>query len=188
MSQVFQKSTISNRFISEPGRTGSVATQHFLVTMLVSGALAMVGFDLLGQTISPLLKGIASPFLGAKLAPVALATQTLSEILGLPAKTIRSLGLGHGMHAITGLVIYPLGYMLIAKPIADATLAPPWWVTGTAYGIVLFVFALYVAAHLIAGNPPFLGWSGTTWAALWGHIVFGLIVAGVARHRTKAVA
>ena len=190
MSQVFHKSATASRFARDPSRfaknpsrLGVVLNQHFLVTMLVSGALAMIGFDLFGQTISPLLKDLASPFLGAKLAPVALATQTLSEILGVPAKTIRSLGLGHGVHVITGLVLYPLGYLSIAKPLADAIIAPPWWVTGTAYGIALFVFALYFVAHLIAGNPPFLGWGGITWVALWGHVVFGRVLAAVVRYR-----
>lgn len=186
MSQAFHKPATAGRFTRKPERLGAIARQDLLVTMLVSGALAMVGFDLFGQMISPLLRDLASPFLGARLAPVALATQTLSEILGVPGKTIRSLGLGHGAHVVTGLVLYPLGYLVIAKPLLDAILSPPWWVAGMVYGIALFVFALYVVAHLIAGNPAFLGWSGITWAALWGHVLFGLVLAAVARYRTKA--
>lgn len=116
---------------------------------------------------------------------VALATQTLSEIFGVPGKTIHSLGLGHGVHVLTGLVLYPLGYLLIAKPILDAILSPPWWLTGIVYGAGLFVFALYFVAHLFAGNPAFLGWGGITWAALWGHLLFGLVLAAVVRYRTR---
>ncbi len=148
-----------------------------LVTILLSGAFAILAFDLFGQTISPLLKGIV-PTLGAKLAPVALANQSLGVITGLGAKFISQNGIGHGLHLLTGLFAYPIGYMFIARPIS-LKVAPivPWWAVGIAYGIVLWVFALYVMAHLVAGNPAFLGWSGITWVALWGHIVFGLVVA-----------
>ena len=148
-----------------------------LATVLVAGAFATIGFDLFGQFVSPLLKGLASPYLGAKLAPVGLANQSLGVIFGVKAGFISSLGLGHGMHVLTGILLYPLGYMLLARPISNAVAPLPWWVTGTAYGVVLFVFALYIMAHLVAGNSPFLGWGGITWVALWGHIVFGLIVA-----------
>lgn len=148
-----------------------------LVTLLVSGAFAILAFDLFGQTISPLLKGII-PTLGAKLAPVALANQSLGAITGLGTKFISQNGIGHGIHLLTGLLAYPIGYMFIARPISQKV-APfvPWWAVGIAYGVVLWVFALYVMAHLVSGNPAFLGWSGITWVALWGHIVFGVVVA-----------
>jgi len=148
-----------------------------IVTLLVSGAFAILAFDLFGQTISPLLKGVI-PTLGAKLAPVALANQSLGVITGLGTKFISQNGIGHGLHLLTGLLAYPIGYMFIARPLSQS-IAPivPWWAVGIFYGIVLWVFALYVMAHLVAGNPAFLGWSGITWVALWGHIVFGLVVA-----------
>lgn len=150
---------------------------HSIVTMLVSGAFAILAFDLFGQTISPLLKDVI-PTLGAKLAPVALANQSLGVISGLGSKFISQNGIGHAMHLLTGLLIYPAGYMMVARPISRIAPFVPWWAVGIAYGIVLWVFALYVMAHLVAGNPAFLGWSGITWVALWGHIVFGLVVAG----------
>ncbi|MEL6785225.1 MAG: hypothetical protein AAFO61_12430 [Pseudomonadota bacterium] len=152
-------------------------------TALIAGAFATIGFDLFGQTISPLMKSIASPYLGAKLAPVALANQSLAVLLDVKAGFISRLGLGHGLHVLTGLLFYPLAYMLIARPISNAVMRLPWWVTGAAYGAVLFVFALYIMAHLVAGNPPFLGWGGITWVALWGHMVFGIIVAGFHHYR-----
>ena len=162
-----------------PAINGSLIT-----TAVVAGAFATLGFDLFGQTISPLLKSIASPYLGAKLAPVALANQSLGVIFGVGAKTISSLGIGHAMHLLTGLLLYPLGYLLVFKPLADGVLRTPWWAKGAIYGAALFVFALYIMAHLVAGNPPFLGWGGITWVALWGHMVFGLIVAWFDHRRT----
>ncbi len=163
----------------EKDRILPIIDKKTLTTAVLAGAFATVGFDFFGQTISPLLKDIAAPYLGAKLAPVALANQSLGVITGLGGKFIGQYGIGHGMHLLTGLILYPLGYILAARPISK-TVAPfvPWWGTGIAYGIALFIFALYGMAHLVSGNPPFLGWGAITWVALWGHIVFGLIVAG----------
>lgn len=156
-----------------------------MVTILFAGASATVAFDLFGQFLSPLLKGIASPILGAKLAPVPLAQSVLAEIIGVPGKELRALGIPHGLHILTGLIAYPLGWFLVVRPIWQRV-APAlhWSLPAIAYGIGLFVFALYFMAHLVAGNPPFLGWGSITWVALWGHIVFALVAAGViqARH------
>jgi len=153
--------------------------RKFLATAVTAGAFATIAFDLFGQTISPMLKDVAAPYLGAKLAPVGLANQVIGTITGLSGKVIGSMGLGHGLHVLTGLLAYPLGYMLAARPISNAVAKLPWWVTGAVYGVALFILALYVMAHLVAGNPPFLGWGSITWVALWGHMVFGLVVAGI---------
>ena len=51
-----------------------------------------------------------------------------------------------------------------------------WLITSIVYGVGLWVFALYGVAHLIAGNKPFLGFTGITWVALWGHILYGVVV------------
>ncbi|MEL6423808.1 MAG: hypothetical protein AAFQ42_15415, partial [Pseudomonadota bacterium] len=80
----------------------------------------------------------------------------------------------------TGVVFYTLGYLLIARPIQKMVMPKLHWsVTAVAYGVVLWVFALYVMAHLVAGMKPFLGFSGITWVALWGHIVFAVVAACV---------
>ena len=157
--------------------------QKTLTTLLVSGAFAILAFDLFGQTISPMLKGMFGPYLGAKLAPVALANQSLGVLTGLGGKFISANGIGHAMHLLTGLLIYPIGYMFVARPISRIAPFVPWWGVGIAYGIVLWIFALYVMAHLVAGNPAFLGWSGITWVALWGHIVFAMVVAAFVHYR-----
>ncbi|MEM9280055.1 MAG: hypothetical protein AAGA76_15930 [Pseudomonadota bacterium] len=162
--------------------TNIAINAYTIATILIAGAFATLAFDFFGQTLSPLLKGIV-PTLGSKLAPVGLANQSLGVITGLGGKAISSLGLGHFAHLITGLLAYPVGYIFIARPISRVAPVVPWWGVGIAYGIVLWVFALYVMAHLVAGNPAFLGWSGITWVALWGHIVFGLVVAAIVHWR-----
>jgi hypothetical protein len=156
---------------------------RLIVTVLVAGAFATIAFDLFGQFLSPLLKDLASPWLGAKLAPVPLANAVIGTVFGVPAKAVGDLGIGYGLHILTGLIFYPLGYVLVARPLSGLLLFVPWWVTGAAYGVALWIFALYFMAHLIAGNPPFLGWGSLTWVALWGHILFGVVVAGVVQWR-----
>ena len=137
-------------------------------TVLLAGALATVAFDLFGQGLSPAL-GFA------KLAPVGLATSTLKSVFGdIPS------GSGHILHTLTGMFGYTLGYMLVARPIQLKVMPSLHWsITATAYGIALWVFALYFMAHLVAGNKPFLGFTGITWVALWGHIVYALVAAYV---------
>ncbi len=151
-----------------------------VVTILVGGLLAILAFDFFGQVLSPALKGIVDPYLGSSLAPVPLANQSLGVITGLGAKTIAAYNLGHVAHWLTGLLFYPIGYMFIARPISRIAPFVPWWIVGLAYGVVIWVFAMYVMAHLVAGNPPFLGWTGITWVALWGHILFAMVFAAFA--------
>ena len=159
---------------------------HLIATILFAGAAATVAFDLFGQFVSPLLKGIASPWLGAKLAPVPLAQAVLAKITGIPGKELSSLGIPYGLHILTGLIAYPLGWLMVVRPIWQRV-APGlhWSLPAVAYGIALWVFALYFMAHLVAGNAPFLGFGSITWVALWGHIVFAVVAAGVIQARLR---
>ena len=137
-------------------------------TLLSAGALATIAFDAFGQGLSPLLGY-------AKLTPVGLAGSTLKQVFGANPS-----GAAHLLHALTGVVFYTLGYFLIARPIQRAVLPRLHWsLTAVAYGVALWIFALYIMAHLVAGMPAFLGFSGITWVALWGHIVFALVAAAV---------
>lgn len=142
--------------------------KHTLFTLLSAGAIATVAFDAYGQGISPAL-GMA------QLAPVGLASSTLNAVFGSsPA------GLAHLLHTLTGMVFYVLGYFVIARPLQRAILPKlPWVVTAVAYGIVLWVFALYIMAHLIAGLPAFLGFTGITYVALYGHVIYAVVAAWV---------
>ena len=147
-------------------------TTRTLGTVLTAGAFGMIAFDVFGQALSPL-------FGYARLAPVGLAGASLKNIFGAnPA------GAAHLLHYLTGIVFYAIGYFAIARPVQRA-LVPGlhWTLTAIAYGVVLWVFALYVMAHLVAGNKAFLGWTGITWVALWGHIVYALVAAWVMEAR-----
>ncbi|MEM6938855.1 MAG: hypothetical protein AAF943_00255 [Pseudomonadota bacterium] len=143
-----------------------------LFTLVSAGALATLAFDTFGQAIGPLLGY-------AKLAPVGLAGGTLKQVFGAnPA------GAAYLLHMVTGVVFYTLGYFLIARPVQRMILPQLHWsVTAAAYGVALWVFALYVMAHLVVGMPAFLGFTGITWVALWGHILFALVAAAVIETR-----
>lgn len=143
-------------------------TAKTIGTVLTAGAFATIAFDAFGQALS-LLLGYA------KLAPVGLAGASLKAIFGANPS-----GAAHLLHALTGLIFYAVGYFAIARPIQRAILPRLHWsITAVAYGVVLWVFALYVMAHLVTGNAPFLGWTGITWVALWGHIVYALVAAAI---------
>ena len=144
---------------------------YTLVTILVSGSVATAAFDLFGQAISPML-GFAN------LAPVPLATQTWGVLFGQPYTPG-----GHLLHYIAGLIAYPVGWMFIWRPIVDRILPLPWLLSSVLYGVGLWVFALYIMAHLVAGNPPFLGFTGITYVALAGHVLFAVVAAIVIRAR-----
>lgn len=148
-------------------------TQSPIFIFLAAGALATIAFDTFGQAITPLL-GFAN------LAPVPLATQTIQVLTG-----IKSTPLGFLLHIITGMVFYPLGWTLIARPLQQRILPNlHWLITAVIYGIALWVFALYFVAHLISGNPPFLGFIGITWVAFFGHIIFAIVAAWVLEPET----
>lgn len=141
-------------------------------SILAAGAFATIAFDVFGQGLSPM-------FGFAKLAPVGLAQQTLNTVFGSVPK-----GTAHMLHTITGVLFYTLGYLMIARPVQKKVLPNlHWTLTAVAYGVGLWIFALYIMAHLVAGNPAFLGFSGITWVALWGHIVFALVAAWVLEAR-----
>ena len=141
-------------------------------SILAAGAFATIAFDAFGQGLSPM-------FGYAKLAPVGLAQQTLNTVFDSVPK-----GTAHMLHTLTGMIFYTLGYLLIARPVQKMVLPNLHWsLTAVAYGVALWVFALYVMAHLVAGNAAFLGFSGITWVALWGHIVYALVAAWVLEAR-----
>lgn len=135
-----------------------------LLAVLAAGSIATVAFDLFGQALSP-LAGYA------KLAPVGLAKGTIKTLFGsVPS------GAGDLLHYLVGLIGYPLGWLLVARPLADRIVpAMPKMLVAAAYGVGLWVFALFVMAHLVVGMPAFLGFTGITWVALVGHVLFAVV-------------
>ncbi len=154
--------------LSKPGRT--------VATVLTAGAFSTVAFDFFGQALSPALGY-------AQLAPVGLANATIQAVFGSGWRPG-----AEALHYTAGMIAYPAGWLLIAEPLrARFTPALPWLSVAVLYGIFLWAFALYGLAHLVAGMPPFLGFTGITWVALVGHILFAVVTASVGRIRAQSI-
>lgn len=145
---------------------------YTLWTMILAGAVATVAFDYFGQSLSPML-GFAN------LAPVPLANQVIKVVYG------ETYGPGaQFLHYFAGMIAYPVGWMFIAEPLARRfTPGLHWFAVAVIYGIGLWIYALYIMASLIAGQPAFLGFTGITWVALVGHVLFAIVAAMVVRWR-----
>ncbi|WP_317057128.1 hypothetical protein [Roseovarius rhodophyticola] len=137
-----------------------------LMLILLGGAAGTLAFDLFGRAISPLL-GFAS------LAPVGLARGFLGA-LDLP----NSAAYGHLMHLFfVGLLAYPIGWLFVARPVLARVMPSLHWLPASvAYGIGLWVFAIGGIATF-AGNAPFLNFTGITWVALAGHVLYAIVTA-----------
>ncbi|MBV9079201.1 MAG: hypothetical protein JO048_17190 [Methylobacteriaceae bacterium] len=156
-----------------PDRTASLfpsLTQRTAVSALIAGFAADVTWEVWARLVTPLLPGVGGP-----LEPAAL----VQSVFGF-----QSLFWGEVIHLVVGFIFYPIGYLFIARPLQRAVLPGlPWPVTAIGFGVGLWIFALYVMAHLIAGLPAFLDFIPLAWASLGGHVVFGLVVGAVIRAR-----
>lgn len=153
---------------TNPARAKAFPTISFdtIALILLAGAAGTLAFDLFGRALAPIL-GFAS------LAPVGLARAFLGT-LGLP----NGAPYGHLMHLFfVGAIAYPVGWLFIARP-AIARVVPNlhWVLASSLYGFGLWVFAIGGIAT-VAGNPPFLNFTGITWVALAGHVVYGVVAA-----------
>jgi hypothetical protein len=134
----------------------------------MAGIAADLTWEVWARLITPL-------WVGGPLEPAAL----VQSVFGLESRL-----LGEIIHLVVGFAFYPLGYIFIARPVARVvTPFFPWWVVAAGYGVGLWVFALYIMAHLIAGLPPFLNFIPLAWASFGGHVLFGLVVGLVVRMR-----
>ena len=162
-----------------------------LLMMLIGGIIATIAFDAYGQYYSQV-------FGYPELAPISQASDTLTKLLGPELEPISGVLAGWNnasiaqlAHFVAGVVACPLGYVLLARPIAR-TIIPsiPWWVLGAIYGAVIWAFSHYVIAHLVLGSPAFLiGGNGLPpgeLSAIAGHIVYGLVLAAVLRRFGRA--
>lgn len=139
-----------------------------VLSILIAGAVATLAFDLWGQSIAPWL-GLGN------LAPAGLAQGLLGKL------GFEGVGRPHGqfMHLfVVGLIGYPLGYVLVFKPLWDRFVGRGGWLAPAAiYGAALWVVAIGAIAGWVTGNV-FLGFGRITWVALAGHVFYGLALGG----------
>ncbi|MFL5336090.1 MAG: hypothetical protein ACJ8H8_23695 [Geminicoccaceae bacterium] len=167
-----EKQAISTTIVTPdplvPGLDGRTVT-----TALRAGIAADVTWEVWARLLRPL-------WVGGPLEPAAL----VQSVFGLESRLAAEL-----VHLVVGFVFYPLGYLFIARPLARR-FAPwaSWWLVALGYGVGLWIFALYVMAHLIAGDPAFLEFIPLTWVSLGGHLAFALVLAWVVRWREGGTA
>ncbi|MEL7047403.1 MAG: hypothetical protein AAFO75_00320 [Pseudomonadota bacterium] len=154
-------------------------TVSLIVTLVLAGAAALATWEIFARLIAPL-------WIGGPLEPAGLIRSVFNS--ALVKGVIGNIGLtasgAEALHIFTGLVGYPLGYLFVARPLArQATPFLPWWFVAAVYGVALWVFALYIMAHLVAGFPAFIGLGQLTWASLVGHVAYAVVLAGVIRAR-----
>lgn len=136
--------------------------------MFVAGFFATNAFDLWGQVIS-LGLGFAN------LSPHGLAKSLLGT-LGLPNSNFAA----YFVHFyLVGLIGYPIGWMFIFAPLWQRVIGEThWFIPSAIYGFGLWVFAIG-GVTLVAGLPFFLNFTGITWVALVGHVVYGIVMVAV---------
>ena len=153
----------------DTARTVPALNAQTLGLMFISGFFATIAFDTWGQLVSPGLGW-------ANLSPHGLA-KSLFGTLGLPNGDFA----GFFMHFyLVGLVGYPIGWLFIFKPIWEKVLGTGlgWFIPSAIYGLGLWVFAIG-GITAIAGLPFFLGFTGITWVALVGHVLYGIVMVAV---------
>lgn len=156
---------LSSRFAT--ARTGLFRTFGL---MFIAGFFATVAFDLWGQVISPGL-GFAN------LSPHGLAKSLLGAY-GLPNGDFA----GYFVHFyLVGLIGYPLGWLYVFRPVwARVAGVRGWLLPAALYWVGLWIFAIGGITAL-AGLPFFLDFTGITWVALAGHVIYGVILVAVLR-------
>ncbi|MDD7910173.1 hypothetical protein PUV47_09605 [Pseudovibrio exalbescens] len=139
-----------------------------LGAMFISGFFATIAFDFWGQVLSPGL-GFAN------LSPHGLARSLLST-LGLPSNDFA----GYFVHFyLVGLIGYPIGWMYIFAPIWRMIFGDTnWFLPSAIYGFGLWVFAIG-GITAVAGLPFFLNFTGITWVALVGHVLYGIVMVAL---------
>jgi hypothetical protein len=146
-----------------------------LATALIAGIAADLTWELWARVITPYLPGVGRP-----LEPAAL----VQSVFGLESRLV-----GEIIHLVVGFAFYPLGYLYIVRPLQRAIIPGlPWYLTAAGFGVGLWIFALYVMAHLIAGLPAFLDFTPLAWASCAGHIIFGLVTGVVVKWREEGMA
>jgi hypothetical protein len=146
------------------------ASARLLATIVLAGLAADLAWEFWARVITPML-------VGGPLEPAAL----VQSVFGFQNRF-----LAEAIHAVVGVVFYPIGYLFIARPLQRLVLPGlPLILTALGFGTGLWIFALYVMAHLIAGLPAFLGFIPLTWVSLAGHLLFGVVVAYVVDWRER---
>ena len=126
--------------------------------LAVAAVVATLVLEMMMQVGAPKMLGI----------PPMSPANLITNILGLPQGHI----VGALVHFGLGLIVFPIGYMIIAyRHFPGGRL-----LRGILWGVLLWLVAMAVVAPL-AGMPFFFGFGMPMMAALVAHIVYGVILA-----------
>jgi len=135
------------------------------IRMAIVGVAGLAAWEIFARLLAPL-------FLGEALDPTPLIEMSIG-VSGWRAEAV---------HLVTAVAFFPVGYLLIFRPIVRRLIPDlSWPFLGVAYGVGLWILAMYVIASLVLGMPPFLGFQAVAWASLVGHVALALAIAGVSR-------
>jgi hypothetical protein len=140
-------------------------SNEFMIRAAVIGLSGLVAWEVFARVLAPL-------WLRESLDPNALIEMAIG-ITGWKAEAV---------HLLTAVVMFPLAYILVYRPIVTRVMpGMPWPVLGALYGVGLWIVAMYGVASLVAGMPPFLGFQTVAWASLVGHLALAIAIAGASR-------
>jgi uncharacterized membrane protein YagU involved in acid resistance len=128
--------------------------------LCVGAVVATVVLEMMMRVGAPNMLGI----------PPMNPADLFTNIVGLPRGHI----LGTVAHFGLALIIFPLGYMLIAYRYFPG----PLLLKGALWGALLWLVAMAVVLPL-AGMPIFFGFAMPMVAALIAHVVYGVILAAI---------
>ena len=129
--------------------------------LLIAAVAALIAWEIFARLVAP-------AWIGGPLQPTGLVKSLFANVLGLPVGQAAA----QTVHVVTGLLVYPAAFLL-----ATRIKSLGWIADGAILGVATWFFAIGVVAP-ISGLPFLLGVGAITWAALVGHLVYGLAVAG----------
>jgi hypothetical protein len=139
---------------------------HILAALLAAGMAAILSWEAVARLVAPISLG----------KPLVLAA-ILQVAMGLSNPMTAQL-----LHVAIGLIVFPLGYVFLVRPIAIAVLpGAKWWVVGIVYALGLWALGLgilaYVSADFLGSNEV----GAVAWLSLIGHLAYGLALSGMLR-------
>jgi hypothetical protein len=129
--------------------------------LAIAAVAALIAWEIFARLVAPV-------WIGGPLQPTGLARSLFANVLGLPIGQTAA----QAVHIATGLIAYPAAYVL-----ATRFQSLGWVADGAIVGGATWFFAVGIVAPA-AGMPFLLGMSAMTWAALTGHLVYGLALTG----------
>ncbi len=131
--------------------------------LVLAAAAAMAGWEIFAKGIAPLI-------MGGPLSPNGLIVSLIKSQIGIkPPGYVATV-----LHWATGLAAYPVGFLVLATVLPRIGFLGQ----GMIVGIGTWFLALGVFAPL-AGLPFMLNFGTITWVSLWGHLAYGVTLAGL---------